>query len=211
MPLLPIDAIKAANAKPDEPKTPAHACPCCGGRMIIIETFRRGCSPQLPSDRRQPAIRIDPHDARPQATPPQSRFLLAVLDRPRWRSPEHGINAASRSPTFDRRSSYPPRIGSLLPANHRNRRSLRCPHSTFDRPRSNPHSARGTAPSSRGFLPWRFSYAGPRSMWRRRHRAGIRRPSASSLVSVAKCKLARKNGCFAHIPLRFLLTYTCVI
>jgi hypothetical protein len=32
----------AANA--DEPPTLAHPCPCCGGRMIIIETFRRGCS-----------------------------------------------------------------------------------------------------------------------------------------------------------------------
>ena len=32
-------------------------------------------------------------------------------------------------------------------------------------------------PTSRGFLPWRFSYAGPRCMWRCRHGAGIRKPS----------------------------------
>ena len=40
----------------DEPQTPSHPCPCCGGRMIIIETFERGCSP-----RTYPAgsIRID--------------------------------------------------------------------------------------------------------------------------------------------------------
>src|SRR2546427_11994272 len=29
-----------------EPPTLAHPCPCCGGRMIIIETFKRGCSPR---------------------------------------------------------------------------------------------------------------------------------------------------------------------
>jgi hypothetical protein len=34
----------AANA--DEPPALAHPCPCCGGRMIIIETFARGCSPR---------------------------------------------------------------------------------------------------------------------------------------------------------------------
>jgi Putative transposase/Transposase zinc-binding domain len=34
----------AANA--DDPPTLAHPCPCCGSRMIIIETFARGCSPR---------------------------------------------------------------------------------------------------------------------------------------------------------------------
>jgi hypothetical protein len=39
-----------------DPPTLAHPCPCCGGRMIIIETFKRGCSPRTrPAD----AIRID--------------------------------------------------------------------------------------------------------------------------------------------------------
>jgi putative transposase/transposase-like zinc-binding protein len=28
------------------PQTLSHPCPCCGGRMIIIETFERGCAPQ---------------------------------------------------------------------------------------------------------------------------------------------------------------------
>jgi ssDNA-binding Zn-finger/Zn-ribbon topoisomerase 1 len=59
VPLIPIDAIKAANAKPAEPKAPEHACPCCGGRMIIIETFRRGCSPRYRPTAPVPAIRID--------------------------------------------------------------------------------------------------------------------------------------------------------
>jgi hypothetical protein len=46
LPWLPIDAIEAATTKPDEPKSPEHPCPCCGGRMIIIETFERGCQPR---------------------------------------------------------------------------------------------------------------------------------------------------------------------
>ena len=30
---------------PTEPSTTAHLCPCCGGRMIIIEAFAPGCQP----------------------------------------------------------------------------------------------------------------------------------------------------------------------
>jgi hypothetical protein len=29
-----------------EPQTLSNPCPCCGGRMIIIETFERGCTPR---------------------------------------------------------------------------------------------------------------------------------------------------------------------
>ena len=46
LPILPIDAIKAASANADEPRTLKHLCPCCGGHMIIIETFARGCQPK---------------------------------------------------------------------------------------------------------------------------------------------------------------------
>ena len=42
---------RAAND--NEPPTRAHPCPCCGGRMIIIETFARGGAP-----RQHPAIPI---------------------------------------------------------------------------------------------------------------------------------------------------------
>ncbi|HSJ40646.1 MAG TPA: IS91 family transposase [Xanthobacteraceae bacterium] len=45
-PLIPIDAINAAAMKPNQPETPQHPCPCCGGRMLIIETFQRGCQPR---------------------------------------------------------------------------------------------------------------------------------------------------------------------
>src|SRR5467141_1522962 len=59
VPLIPIDAIKAASATPEEPKQPQHPCPCCGGRMIIIETFLRGQQPKHRPTPVPPAIRID--------------------------------------------------------------------------------------------------------------------------------------------------------
>jgi hypothetical protein len=42
-----------------EPQILAHPCPCCGGRMIIIETFARGCAPQYRPTASAVAIRID--------------------------------------------------------------------------------------------------------------------------------------------------------
>jgi len=49
----------------DEPPTSAasdalaHPCPCCGGRMLIIETFERGATPRYRSSRPAVEIRID--------------------------------------------------------------------------------------------------------------------------------------------------------
>jgi len=59
VPLIAIDAIKAASATPEEPKQPQHPCPCCGSRMIIIETFLRGQQPKHRPTPVPPAIRID--------------------------------------------------------------------------------------------------------------------------------------------------------
>ena len=47
-------AADAADSK--EPQTLSHPCPCCGGRMIVIEIFQRGCSPRT---RPASVIRID--------------------------------------------------------------------------------------------------------------------------------------------------------
>jgi hypothetical protein len=47
------------SAAADEPPTLAHPCPCCGGRMIIIETFRRGSMPRYSPGPPTSAIRID--------------------------------------------------------------------------------------------------------------------------------------------------------
>jgi Putative transposase/Transposase zinc-binding domain len=59
VPLIPIDAIKAANAKPEQPTEPDHACPYCGGRMRIIEIFLRGQQPKHRPTSLPPKIRID--------------------------------------------------------------------------------------------------------------------------------------------------------
>jgi Putative transposase/Transposase zinc-binding domain len=56
-PLIAVDAIKASSANAAEPET-TNLCPCCGGRMIIIERFERGATPHYrPSP--TPAVRID--------------------------------------------------------------------------------------------------------------------------------------------------------
>ena len=43
----------------DEPRVLPRPCPCCGGRMIIIETFARGCEPKHRPTPAPAAIRID--------------------------------------------------------------------------------------------------------------------------------------------------------
>jgi len=42
-----------------EPKQLAHPCPCCGSRMIIIETLQRGASPHYRPAASTVMIRID--------------------------------------------------------------------------------------------------------------------------------------------------------
>jgi len=54
----PQTQIDDAEAKPDEPSTLVQ-CPCCGGRMIIIETFERGSTPRHQPTGSMIAIRID--------------------------------------------------------------------------------------------------------------------------------------------------------
>jgi Putative transposase/Transposase zinc-binding domain len=61
--------LLAVPARPNEPDTPEagidearvlpRPCPCCGGRMIIIETFARGCEPKHWPTPAPAAIRID--------------------------------------------------------------------------------------------------------------------------------------------------------
>ena len=62
-PIIPVDAIKAMSANAGdspnaaEPQT-TNLCPCCGGRMIIIERFERGATLRYRASP-PPAIRID--------------------------------------------------------------------------------------------------------------------------------------------------------
>ncbi len=39
----PVDTDCAGDG---EPQPSSYPCPCCGGRMIVIETFERGCTPR---------------------------------------------------------------------------------------------------------------------------------------------------------------------
>jgi hypothetical protein len=48
-----------AHTEPGQPRVLPRPCPCCGGRMIIIETFARGCQPKYRPTPTPPAIRID--------------------------------------------------------------------------------------------------------------------------------------------------------
>ena len=87
VPLIPIDAIKATNAKastsaqPEEPTPPDHPCPCCGGRMIIIETFLRGCQPRPPhagsTSNQDRYLMIPPPSIRHRTAPLHSGSLSA--------------------------------------------------------------------------------------------------------------------------------------
>ena len=43
------------NDEPEEPLNPRPPCPCCGGRMIISETFARWHEPRAPPHRSCPA------------------------------------------------------------------------------------------------------------------------------------------------------------
>ena len=49
----------AKAAEPDQPCVYPRPCPCCGGRMLIIETFAPGCAPKYRPAPAMPAIRID--------------------------------------------------------------------------------------------------------------------------------------------------------
>jgi len=57
---VPKPHSNAANSDTvEEPPTLAHPCPCCGGRMIIIETFERGHAPRYRPTAPTVTIRID--------------------------------------------------------------------------------------------------------------------------------------------------------
>jgi len=52
----PDYAAESPNAA--EPQT-TNLCPCCGGRMIIIERFERGATPHYRASPPMSAVRID--------------------------------------------------------------------------------------------------------------------------------------------------------
>jgi hypothetical protein len=59
MPPRPATPKQDAATDGTKPKTLPHPYPCCGGRMIIMETFRRGTTPRYRPTSPPAAIRID--------------------------------------------------------------------------------------------------------------------------------------------------------
>ena len=55
--LPPPPSPSATSDEPEAPAKPANACPCCGGRMILVEIFERGSVPH--SVPPKPVFRID--------------------------------------------------------------------------------------------------------------------------------------------------------
>ena len=56
---VPAPCKQPDDAKVDQPCALSHPCPCCGGRMLIIETFAPGCEPRHRPNATPPMIRID--------------------------------------------------------------------------------------------------------------------------------------------------------
>jgi hypothetical protein len=56
VPAMQSDVGDAHLADDGEPRTLSYPCPCCGGRMVVIETFERGGAPR---HRPTLAFRID--------------------------------------------------------------------------------------------------------------------------------------------------------
>jgi hypothetical protein len=54
-----IEAEEQSAAAPDEPRVLPCPCPRCGGRMIVIEVFARGCEPRYRPTPAPKPIRID--------------------------------------------------------------------------------------------------------------------------------------------------------
>ena len=50
-------AVKAPEA--NQPCALPRPCPCCGGRMLIIETFAPGCEPKYRPNATPPMVRTD--------------------------------------------------------------------------------------------------------------------------------------------------------
>ena len=54
-----VEPEEQTAAASDEPRVLPCPCPRCGGRMIVIEVFARGCEPNVPDRRRSGSTRHD--------------------------------------------------------------------------------------------------------------------------------------------------------
>ena len=56
---VPAEQHEAGDDSDAEDAELSHPCPCCGGRMLIIETFQHGASPRYRPAASTAVIRID--------------------------------------------------------------------------------------------------------------------------------------------------------
>jgi hypothetical protein len=55
----PVEPLEDKTTAPDEPQVLPCPCPRCGGRMLVIEVFARGCEPRYRPAPAPTPIRID--------------------------------------------------------------------------------------------------------------------------------------------------------
>ena len=132
------DEEQDTGANPGEPPMLAHPCPCCGGPMIIIETFERGARPRAPPPRRRTGNLMMVRSQNPNAARPCRRFSTghgAVLPNPAPRRPRQrqSMKKAGVSALYDHRLAAPTSQTVAIDL-------LSLPSKTIARP-SNPHRA----------------------------------------------------------------------
>ena len=137
---------------PDEPLDVRPPCPCCGGRMIIIETFERWRQPRAPPPARAPSGRRRHDPAWPAHVPGRST-LVAANDRIRAIPRQRRLKA----PSCQRLPRHRHQIQRHL---DRSRHVPRFPLSVVTSSRS----AKNKIPidhlcTTRGFVPRGLSYA----------------------------------------------------
>jgi hypothetical protein len=139
-PRQPDEDAKSAD---DEPKTLASPCPCCGGRMIIIETFRRGTTPRYRPSARASRDRDRYVMTKPDNATPQCRSLFR---RSSTRHAGARPNYAARLTSSSRSSSFDP----LKYLKNRNNQPITHPqanHLCDPSPRRHPTSSPAAAKS----------------------------------------------------------------
>jgi hypothetical protein len=129
-------AEAAVKIDPPAAQPLAQPCPCCGGRMVVIETFEVGCQQATVQPRLSSQSGSTPHERGRHITHlhRQARFSL-VKTRPRRRSTRQLPGSAFHSASFPqshrhRRSSEPethqrppsPDRHALAPRVHRQHR-----------------------------------------------------------------------------------------
>ena len=131
----------------DEPRVLPRPCPCCGARMIVIETFERGCEPTHRPTPAPAAIRIDTSlDHRRRST---TAVTSAILAGSQPAAPTLASVCSIHQQSRDQSCRATPRTLVHTDArayawqkpDHRNRSG---PVFSSPSPRQNPHSARCT-------------------------------------------------------------------